>query len=819
MDELNESTMNHSEESLSGDPTEVEVAGQRYEVVGTIGEGAMGRVFEVASPLDSDHLALKESHLPTDPVERARQLEMLRTEATLLRVLQELDHPALPSFVSADLASEPPKFLFELIPGHTLDERIDAGQPFTTEQVDELLASVGNLVATMHRLPVALTETLAAELATSEPVRALVHLDLKPANIIVSGERVVLIDHGTAIAGAFSRFTHPVYELGAEPVYGTPPYVDPIYAWSRQPLPSADVYSLAATILALTLPGGIPDTVTQQITSYLLDPSSYDRRTPWPLTPLVDQTSLPGPYQQLLRDCLSLNLKDRPEDVRGMLSRLPREQTEFYAVHADGYIELDLPFAASFPPQAQRVLEHLIEATDPRLHNLASPDELSRQLQLLVEALPSRDDRSRLSPLFGVLLGRLIPRPSGEPHALLVALRQQHELVVRAQDIIHAIARSSDPQTLSGELSLTDLSGSSEFWEALKTRLDSFDRYPFVPVTRVAEQRYYKLPTKDDGEYAHLLPDHLFLSEAGLLATGGSVIPEHLELEDLEIVEPGDFITEDRHDPNAPVMANPGGAQLFEVADHLHSLTRDIFMRALLEHRSFAAAPAVLAWLERDFATTRTQVFSSEVHRRRLREAVQAVKNTIAMVALNSCSQLNSREVTLTDQELTGIFTHLPQLIDDAFAADREFSGIEGEAKPFEHYFAKSIFVKYHLTDRKLRQRFPRFRSAVDQLCRVLLEREALRQRPDLFASYIDTRLEELPEYELGARLKDPLVVAELTQTLRTFGHATLTPAVQRSLQRFRPMLDEATTTIRNHHGGAVANTFIQAVHELLGTS
>ncbi|OKH99021.1 hypothetical protein A6A06_25830 [Streptomyces sp. CB02923] len=107
----------------------------------------------------------------------------------------------------------------------------------------------GNL-ADRPPLPVALAAHVGAQLADALGAlhaEGIVHCDVKPGNVVVSGDHVVkLTDFGAA------------YRLGTQEtvtsnsgVGFTPGYAAPEVAAGRPPLPASDVYSLGATVYAL----------------------------------------------------------------------------------------------------------------------------------------------------------------------------------------------------------------------------------------------------------------------------------------------------------------------------------------------------------------------------------------------------------------------------------------------------------------------------------------------------------------------------------------------------------------------------------------
>ena len=96
-------------------------------------------------------------------------------------------------------------------------------------------------------MPCGSVSTSAARYSTSH-ARGFVHLDVKPANVIVVHGRPVLFDFGTARSRDGRRPPDPV---------GTDPYIAPEECLCERATPAADVFGLGVTLYEL-LTGELP---------------------------------------------------------------------------------------------------------------------------------------------------------------------------------------------------------------------------------------------------------------------------------------------------------------------------------------------------------------------------------------------------------------------------------------------------------------------------------------------------------------------------------------------------------------------------------
>jgi serine/threonine-protein kinase len=210
----------------------------RYEVLSILGEGGMGRIYEVKHTALDRPFAMKilRPELAQDAELAARFILEAKATASVKHpnVVQITDFGRLPDGV--------PFFVMELLVGHTLGEVLKAGGPLPPARAVRILRKVAGALAAAHAAGV-------------------VHRDLKPDNVfLVGGSRDVTApddpDRVRSLAMLSSAADVRVVDFGAAKivggnrltragvVFGTPHYMSPEQA-SGQPVDHrADIYSL-----------------------------------------------------------------------------------------------------------------------------------------------------------------------------------------------------------------------------------------------------------------------------------------------------------------------------------------------------------------------------------------------------------------------------------------------------------------------------------------------------------------------------------------------------------------------------------------------
>ena len=188
----------------------------RFEILGTLGQGGMASVHLVRDRQTDETSALKvlHPHLAARPSARRR----LRRE---LEIIQQLDHPAILPITGIIELEDALALQMPACRDGTLQERIERDGPLSEADLTALLHQLGGALLAAHR-------------------GGILHRDVTPGNVLLDGDRFLLADFGLArMADGHTASTTAM---------GTPGYAAP-ETWSGQWRdPRSDAFSLGAVL-------------------------------------------------------------------------------------------------------------------------------------------------------------------------------------------------------------------------------------------------------------------------------------------------------------------------------------------------------------------------------------------------------------------------------------------------------------------------------------------------------------------------------------------------------------------------------------------
>lgn len=215
---------------LAGLPATGDELGGRYRLTRELGRGGMGLVWEGEDTELERRVAIK-MVTGLDPKSLAR----MRREA---RSAAKLAHPNVAAIYDVDIDSEPPFIVMELVEGGDLGSWLASEPRPSWRAVLDAFEQAGLGLDAAHRA-------------------GLVHRDFKPANVILGGGRVRVVDFGLARSGSRAHVTSaPEGLMGVnDPTLtahgvglGTPVYMAPEQHEAGTISPATDVFAFACSL-------------------------------------------------------------------------------------------------------------------------------------------------------------------------------------------------------------------------------------------------------------------------------------------------------------------------------------------------------------------------------------------------------------------------------------------------------------------------------------------------------------------------------------------------------------------------------------------
>ncbi|WP_189718972.1 bifunctional serine/threonine-protein kinase/ABC transporter substrate-binding protein [Streptomyces chryseus] len=201
-----------------------ELIAGRYQLVERIGQGGMGRVWRgVDQQLFGREVAVKEILFPAG-LEDGDRATLLRRFTGEARAAVTLSHPGIITIHDVVEHRGAPVIVMEFIRGQSLAAAIRQQGRLPVQRVAEIGSAMLDALAEAH-------------------AARIVHRDIKPDNVLLTKDRVVLTDFGIAhLADATTRLSH------SGTVIGTPQYMPPEQLEGKRPTPGNDLWALGATL-------------------------------------------------------------------------------------------------------------------------------------------------------------------------------------------------------------------------------------------------------------------------------------------------------------------------------------------------------------------------------------------------------------------------------------------------------------------------------------------------------------------------------------------------------------------------------------------
>lgn len=250
----------------------------RYQIIGTLGKGAMGHVYKGIDPAINRPVALKTIRLDfvNDPDELEELKERLHREA---QAAGKLSHPNIVTIYDVGSEGELQYIAMEYLEGRTLEDMIKKKVKFNYRIIANILVQICSALDYAHE-------------------QGIVHRDVKPANImILSDYRVKVMDFGIARIDSNSMTKTGI-------AMGTPNYISPEQLQGKAVDKRADLFSLGVVMYEMLL-GRRPfrgENITSLIYAIIhnepMKPSNVNPQIPLLFDHIVDKALRKDPIQR-----------------------------------------------------------------------------------------------------------------------------------------------------------------------------------------------------------------------------------------------------------------------------------------------------------------------------------------------------------------------------------------------------------------------------------------------------------------------------------------------------------------------------------------
>ncbi|MFT3767810.1 MAG: protein kinase [Minicystis sp.] len=250
-----------AEQTEENDPLIGSVVGGRFRIIGILGEGGMGRVYNGEQQMGT---SVRKVAVKTLLAQYAKDPQVVARFMRECGTVSELEHPN--TIKVHDFGQTPSGELYiamELLTGVSLEKALESG-PIAPDRVDKILSQICGSLQEAHD-------------------KGIVHRDLKPANIYLTtraGEEdyVKVLDFGIAKRDEkHSKHESKLTQQGT--VLGTPPYMSPEQFRGQDLDMRSDIYSLGVMAYEM-LTGRLP----------------FDADTPWAWA-TQHMTAQPFPFE------------------------------------------------------------------------------------------------------------------------------------------------------------------------------------------------------------------------------------------------------------------------------------------------------------------------------------------------------------------------------------------------------------------------------------------------------------------------------------------------------------------------------------------
>ena len=272
----------------------------RYNIIGELGQGAMGTVYKAVDPLIDRIVAIKTINLSMAQDEKDEFESRFYQEA---KAAGRLSHPNIVTIYDVGKSDEIAYIAMEFLQGRELRDVLNDGKRMPVEQVINVVAQVAQGLAYAHE-------------------HGIVHRDIKPSNIMIVREgHVKITDFGIA------RMASAAVRTQTGMVLGSPKYMSPEQVVGKLTDQRSDIFSLGVVLYEM-LTGQAP------FAGENINAIMYQTLNSVPPPPSTLSPNVPEMLNFIVAKALAKKLEHRYQDAKEFAAdlyacrdRMPRPTT------------------------------------------------------------------------------------------------------------------------------------------------------------------------------------------------------------------------------------------------------------------------------------------------------------------------------------------------------------------------------------------------------------------------------------------------------------------------------------------------------------
>jgi eukaryotic-like serine/threonine-protein kinase len=375
----------------------------RYNIIGELGQGAMGTVYKAVDPLIDRVVAIKTINLSLAMDEKDEYESRFYQEA---KAAGRLSHPNIVTIYDVGKSDEIAYIAMEFLQGRELRDVLNDGKRMPVEQVINIVAQVAQGLAYAHEY-------------------GIVHRDVKPSNImIVRDGHVKITDFGIA------RMASAAVRTQTGMVLGSPKYMSPEQVVGKMTDQRSDIFSLGVMLYEM-LTGQAP------FAGENINAIMYQTLNSVPPPPSTLSPNVPEMLNFIVAKALAKKLDHRYQDAKEFAGdlyacrdRLPRPTTVHDIVKPATVVSVQRPDSTpagkhvdtsedESKPVATLGLSSAFDSAAATLRLAAltgTQEEVEEFSKTFKMPVPNIDDINRANPaLSAAATLPLAPKPKSEP--------------------------------------------------------------------------------------------------------------------------------------------------------------------------------------------------------------------------------------------------------------------------------------------------------------------------------------------------------------------------------------------------------------------